>query len=120
MGLDWPPLNCRTLSGPAKSGSRAARNASSRAASMASAAATSLVPENVAWRSIGCMTTRHPVGDLNLTLPLDRLIPDVAAAEAVGPADVVDRRIGARLRLPDARPERAHIEHAAAIGDDTA
>src|SRR5215831_15414875 len=55
MGLDWPPLNCRTLSGPAKSGSRAARKASSRAASMASAPATSLVPENAAWRSIDGM-----------------------------------------------------------------
>ena len=39
---------------------------------------------------------------LDVTLPLHRPPADVAAAEAVRPADAVDRRVGARLRL--ARP----------------
>src|SRR6266853_258780 len=47
-------------------------------------------------------------------LPRDRLPADVAAAEALRPADSVDRRIGARLRGADARAERRDIEDAAA------
>src|SRR4051794_8325126 len=49
-------------------------------------------------------------------LALDRLPADVAAAEAIRPADTVDRRIGARLRLRHILAERGDIEHAATVG----
>src|SRR5262249_60514434 len=45
---------------------------------------------------------------------------DVAAAEAVGPADAVDRLVGARLRLRHRAAAGADIEHTAAIGHDAA
>src|SRR5438552_2200702 len=59
-----------------------------------------------------------------LTLPgaLARHRPeaDVAPAESVRPADAVDRRIGARLRLADGLAERRHVENTAAVGEDPA
>src|SRR4051812_32594450 len=53
-------------------------------------------------------------------LPLHRLPADVAAAEALGPADPIHRLIGAVLRLGDGFAHRADIEHASAIGEDLA
>src|SRR5262245_22854858 len=63
---------------------------------------------------------RRAAGGLRLRchFPLDCLPADVAAAEAAGPADAVDRRIGALLRLRDRLAERADVEHAAAVGED--
>src|SRR5436853_2475140 len=43
---------------------------------------------------------------------------DVATAEALRPAYLVDGGVGPRLRLGDAAPEAADAEHAPAIGDD--
>src|SRR3954451_11155194 len=53
-------------------------------------------------------------------LPLHRLPADVAAAEAFGPLDAIDRLIGAALRLGDGLAHRADIEHASAIGENLA
>src|SRR5262245_26830283 len=58
--------------------------------------------------------------NLRAPLALDRTPADVAAAEAVGPADPVHRRIGARLRLGDRGAEGADVEYAAASGHDAA
>src|SRR5262245_6915431 len=51
-----------------------------------------------------------------LRFPLHRLPADIAPAEALRPSDLVDRRIGARLRLRHSAPQPAHIEHAPAVG----
>src|SRR5215208_7994249 len=56
---------------------------------------------------------------LRRLLALHSAPADVAAAEAVRPADLVDRRIGARLCLGDVRTQRRDVEHAAAVGEDT-
>src|SRR5436309_6073003 len=50
--------------------------------------------------------------------PLDSSKADVAAAEAVGPANAIDGAISARAGLADRCAERADIEHPAAIGED--
>ncbi len=55
-----------------------------------------------------------------LLLPLHRLPADVAPAEAVGPFDAVDRRIGAGLRFGDGLAGRADIQQASAIGENVA
>src|ERR1043166_9317032 len=54
----------------------------------------------------------------SLRLARDRAPADIAAAEAVGPMDAVDRRVGARLRGLHARAQPAHVEHAPAIRED--
>ena len=51
-------------------------------------------------------------------LPLHRLPADVAAAEAFGPIDAVDRLIGALLRFGDGLAGGADVQHAAAIGEN--
>src|SRR5258708_39745239 len=48
--------------------------------------------------------------------PLDREIADIPPAEAAGPVDLVDGRVGARLRLGDRLGGRRDAEHASAIG----
>src|SRR6266851_10286086 len=53
-------------------------------------------------------------------LPLDRPKPDVAAAEALRPLNLVDRFVGARLSLRHRLAERTDVEHSAAIGEDAA
>src|SRR5229473_8165685 len=53
-------------------------------------------------------------------LPLHRPKPDVAAAEAFRPLNLVDRLIGARLRLRHRLAERTDVEHPAAVGKDAA
>jgi hypothetical protein len=44
------------------------------------------------------------------------MLADVAAAEAFGPVDAVDRSMGAVAGGDDVAAERSHAEHAAAIG----
>src|SRR5262249_38005673 len=51
-------------------------------------------------------------------LPLHRPKPDVAAAEAIRPFDLVDSLISPRLRLR--RAECTALEHPAAIGENPA
>src|SRR5436305_14689235 len=45
-------------------------------------------------------------------------LADVAAAEAVGPVDAVDRSVGAVANLGEIAAEGGHAEHATAIGEE--
>src|SRR5262245_24309389 len=51
-------------------------------------------------------------------LACDRPEADVATAEAIRPADAIDRGVGARLRLGDGLANGADVEHTPAIGED--
>src|SRR5258708_8525706 len=67
-----------------------------------------------------CASCASPRNDevLQAPLPFHRLPTDVAAAEAFGPLDAVDRLIGATLRFRDGLACGADIQHAAAIGQN--
>src|SRR5246127_1081377 len=51
--------------------------------------------------------------------PLHGAKPDIAPAEPIRPTNPIDRPIRPRLRLAHGLAQRADIEHAAAIGEDT-
>src|SRR4051794_35675107 len=69
--------------------------------------------------SIIAQPAEKPLSDFGLPR-FPRLPADIAAAKTFRPANAVDRLVGARLRLRHGCPKRAHIEHAAAIGEDRA
>src|SRR5438477_7653837 len=56
------------------------------------------------------------LGSLTSSVRCHGAMTDVAAAEALGPADAIDGCVGARLRLCHRPPDRRDIEHAPAIG----
>src|SRR5258708_8026430 len=66
----------------------------------------------------GLLATAIGGYDNNLLLPLDCAPADIAAAEAVRPADAVDRCIGAALSLAHGFAPRADIKHTAAVRED--
>ena len=55
-------------------------------------------------RKLGCTINRAPA--------------DIAAAEAARPVDLIDRGVGACLRLADVAALRSDAENASAIGED--
>src|SRR6476646_470419 len=77
-----------------------------------------LVPGIHAFLSKQDVDGRDKPGHDASSLPRDRAPGDIAPAEAVRPSDLVDRPIGARLRLAHGLAGCADIEHAAAIGED--
>src|SRR5260221_5012776 len=66
----------------------------------------------------GLLATAIGGYDNNLLLPLDCAPADIAAAEAVRPADAVDRCIGAALRFAHGFAARADIKHKAPVRED--
>ena len=64
--------------------------------------------------------SRAASADQRSLLPLHRPPADVVAAEAVGPVDPADRRIGPALRLGHRLAGGGDVQHAPAIGDELA
>src|SRR5438067_6131867 len=53
------------------------------------------------------------------SLPLHRAPADIPAAEAVRPADFIDRRVGAFTGLANGVAHPGDVEHAPAVGHNT-
>src|SRR6185437_11842082 len=80
--------------------------------------ATSIHPLPQGERGKKARASQQPL--FSSLLPLHRLPADVAAAEAFGPVDPVDRPISPLLCLEDRFAGGANVQHAAAIGEDLA